>query len=329
MRHHWVVHRKFWRPSAGVVLFALLTLAAGAVGCYDRRGEDPGVIEPVVDADGGAHPAEPDVIEPVVDAGGGDPDAGPSDCYSPAAHLELAYEADAIGCACGPSDEDACIEGVGLVCTDAHWRAVQDGPCAREPECDGDIVESSANCLQDDAYCRELPDGRYCTGPAAPMCPAGSTPIAFDAECPPDAVCWDYSESLRCMRQAYTPEQCAAAGGVAVADPGDGSVTAGGCPDGGTSLGPIDADWDEGGLCCVAGVACGARAGATCTAQQYCAYEEGEYCGAADAEATCQARPSACDADLKPVCGCDGNTYASACEANAAGSGILSSGECA
>jgi hypothetical protein len=191
------------------------------------------------------------------------------------------------------------------------------------------IVGSRTGCLQDDAFCRELADGRYCTGPMRPACPEGSTAIARDEECPPYTVCWDYSPGLRCARHAYTPEQCAAVGGVAVADPGDGSVVEGGCPGGASSLGPIDADWDEGGLCCSANrVPCGARAGATCSDEQYCAYEEGELCGQADAEATCQMRPDACDAVLRPVCGCDGKTYSNACEANAAGSGVFSSGDC-
>jgi Kazal-type serine protease inhibitor domain len=463
LRQDWLVPSLFEKSSVRIVPFALLALA---VGCYDRSGDGPGALDAAVEADSG---------------GGGDKDAGPSECYSPTSHLELAYDDDAIGCACRASDDAICIDGVALICTDGRWQAVEDGPCQPEPpapecegmivdssarclqddafcrelpdgryctgpmapmcpagsepiapdaecpadadcwqyseslrctrpsepaasECEGMIVDSSAGCLQDDAYCRELPDGRYCTGPMAPMCPSGATPIEPDAECPPDANCWQYSESLRCTRPSepvtsecegmivdtaagclqddafcrelpdgryctgpmapmcpagatpiapdaecpadancwqyseslrcsrtasYTPEECAAAGGVAIADPGDGSVVAGGCPEGGTSLGMIDAGWDEGGLCCVARVACGARAGATCIAQQYCAYEEGGLCGAADAEANCRARPSACDADLKPVCGCDGKTYSNKCEANAAGTGILSSGECA
>lgn len=51
----------------------------------------------------------------------------------------------------------------------------------------------------------------------------------------------------------YTVAECEAAGGVAVADPGDGSITSGGCPNQKPALGVIDgvsAGWDEGGLCC-------------------------------------------------------------------------------
>jgi hypothetical protein len=75
-------------------------------------------------------------------------------------------------------------------------------------------------------------------------------------------------------------------------------------------------------------VACGARAGATCTDTEYCAYVTGELCGAADAEATCRPRPAECIPVEAPVCGCDGKTYANACEAAKAGSGVSGEGAC-
>jgi Kazal-type serine protease inhibitor domain len=193
-----------------------------------------------------------------------------------------------------------------------------------------------------------------------------------------------------CMARSYTVAACTSAGGVAIADPGDGSVTRDGCPRGLQALGTIDAGWDEGGLCCrltaldcasqqvhftgscePAGryywlggicsmltgcdcigadcdagfasekecqaaylgcndilVSCGGWQGSTCTADEFCAYRPMWMCGAADASAVCQPRPSACDQDLRAVCGCDGETYANECSANAAGQGIYAFGAC-
>jgi hypothetical protein len=192
--------------------------------------------------------------------------------------------------------------------------------------CDGEIVSSRSGCVQDDAFCEPLGDGRFCTGVRVPRCPPNFAPIDKAATCPARTNCFDYSESLRCAIRLYTRDECAAAGGVALPDPGDGSLV---CPSAATALGAIDgAGWIEGGLCCPAGKRCGARAGDTCKPDELCAYQAGQLCGAADAEATCQKRPSSCSGPGSAVCGCDQRTYPSACEAYLAGFGLYADEAC-
>ena len=178
----------------------------------------------------------------------------------------------------------------------------------------------------------------YDTGARGCSCPAG-----VDADICVSSVAliceggfWRAVEDGPCMPRApdvYSPAASSAAGGTSVPSPGTPITAEDDCPSG-VALGIIDfasSGWDEGGLCCAPRTSskrCGARAGNTCTADEYCAYVEGQYCGRADAEATCKPRPGECPASSESVCGCNGKTYANACLAATDGAGIDTMGQC-
>jgi hypothetical protein len=74
--------------------------------------------------------------------------------------------------------------------------------------------------------------------------------------------------------------------------------------------------------------ACGSRGLPACDPKQYCDFPDGSKCGADDRGGVCQPRPQICPAIFKPVCGCDGKTYSSACVAAGNGVDVASEGAC-
>lgn len=97
------------------------------------------------------------------------------------------------------------------------------------------------------------------------------------------------------------------------------------CPDAGAvSDAAVDSALDSGHLAQDAGGACTAS-GPSCGAGLYCAWQD-KRCGAR-AQGTCAAT-TACNANSGTVCGCDGNNYASECEAARAGVDVSSTATC-
>ena len=73
---------------------------------------------------------------------------------------------------------------------------------------------------------------------------------------------------------------------------------------------------------------CGGIAGFQCAAGLYCDFKPPARCGAGDMTGLCRKAPEVCAQIFKPVCGCDGKTYANNCQRRVAGIGKVKDGPC-
>jgi hypothetical protein len=72
---------------------------------------------------------------------------------------------------------------------------------------------------------------------------------------------------------------------------------------------------------------CGGFAGEVCDPADFCDFPDND-CGAADSVGTCKTRPDLCQPVIDEVCGCDGSTYQTECNAQMAGTDIASEDPC-
>ncbi len=161
---------------------------------------------------------------------------------------------------------------------------------AAEGPCDAPAME----CGPELAQC---PMGMFCERTLEASCDESMRGRCREipTSCPPDE-----SPVCGCDEVTYANRCEAKAAGVSISSEGDCSSEVATCVQGAD-------DCAEGSFCLL-------PADAAC--------EEG-------ARGECVPRPTRCDEDDSPVCGCDGETYESACAAHAEGISIVAAGSCA
>jgi hypothetical protein len=201
-------------------------------------------------------------------------------------------------------------------CSDAGW-------CECPPPPPGCVYDGSP-CVCDHLTCEGQRCGRVtcgegttCCNPTCGTCTppgAGCAAIVCEPDCSPMQA-WGQGGCEAVIGVFWNGMQCVSVSGCSCEGPD--------CANAFETYEQCEAVFSA------CGAACGGFAGATCGSSEWCDFPDGWLCGGTDGQGVCRTRPTVCPPVIAPVCGCDGQTYQSACDAYGAGTDVATDGPCA
>lgn len=227
------------------------------------------------------------------------------------------------GCECAGADCDERFTS--LSACEAAYAGCAPGACTSNGDCtDGRYCHFESGCgvAGTTGECRPIPGELPCPPGAQPVCGCNGLDYACEAAAHQSGVSVAHAGS--CSGCGPMDANGVGACFLALGYKWNGTACefVGGCECVGTDCARISA-WETQEECEAAhadcGRECGGFVGSTCAPSEFCDYADPHFCGGADETGVCRPRPSACEANFDPACGCDGVVYDNACGAHAAG----------